>query len=137
MSHRFLVLGLALFAALVLLAAAPVVARGHTVDMSVPCTIRGTNGADYLVGTAGNDVICGRGGNDTLVGQRGNDILRGGDGNDQLQGDAGNDALAGGTGRDYLWARDALHDHVNGGLGYDRARIDPFKDRVSSVESHN
>jgi Ca2+-binding RTX toxin-like protein len=137
MSHRFLAFGLALFVTLLFLAAWPVLARGHTPNVNLPCTINGGEGPNYLVGTSGDDVISGRGGNDTISGQGGDDILKGGDGNDRIQGDSGSDAIFGGAGKDYLWARDALHDHVNGGSGYDTARIDPFKDRVYYVESHN
>jgi Ca2+-binding RTX toxin-like protein len=137
MGHRFLFSGRAFFAGLALLGALPLVARGHTVNFYAACTMTGTAGADYLVGGARNDVICGLGGNDTLVGQGGNDILKGGKGHDRLQGDSGNDGLFGGPGGDYLWARDALHDHLNGGGGSDTARIDPFRDRVTYVESHN
>jgi Ca2+-binding RTX toxin-like protein len=137
MSVRFLVSGLAVLTGLIILAAIPVVAQGHTPNRSASCTIKGTSGADYLVGTGSADVICGYGGNDTIAGSGGNDIIKGGGGNDELLGDAGTDALYGGTGRDYLWIRDNTHDHGYGGKGYDQARRDPFKDTLGSVESHN
>jgi hypothetical protein len=107
MSYRFLVTGLAFFVALLALAVWPVLARGHTPNVNVPCTINGGEGPNYLVGTSGPDVICGRGGNDTITGQGGNAIIKGGDGNDRIQGDSGSDVLFGGAGTDYLWARDA------------------------------
>ena len=119
MSVRFLVSGLAVLTGLVIVAALPVVAQGHTPNPQQACTIKGTSGADYLVGTGHADVICGYGGDDTL------------------QGDAGTDALYGGGGSDYLWIRDNLHDHGYGGRGYDQARRDPFKDVLGGVESHN
>jgi Ca2+-binding RTX toxin-like protein len=137
MSIRFLISGLAVLTGLVVLAALPVVAEGHTPDTTRPCTITGTSGSDYLVGTTGRDVICGSWGNDTIAGSSGDDIIKGGPGNDSLLGDAGNDALYGGPGRDYLWLRDNAHDHGYGGRGYDRARRDPFKDVLGSVEYHN
>lgn len=137
MSVRFLVSGLATLAGLVVLAVIPVVAHGHIPNSQTACTIRGTSKADYLVGTSGNDVICGYGGNDTIAGSAGSDILKGGGGDDDIQGDAGKDALYGGPGRDYLWLRDNTHDHGYGGLGYDQARRDPFKDALSGVEYHN
>lgn len=71
--------------------------------------IRGTNGADVLVGTSGadrirgdngNDVLKGRGGNDRLEGDDGSDVLRGGGGADELDGGKGSDVLTGGTGAD-------------------------------------
>jgi Ca2+-binding RTX toxin-like protein len=137
MSVRFLISGLAVLTGLIILAALPVVAQGHTPNRSAPCTITGTSGADYLVGTGNADVICGYGGNDTIAGSGGNDIIKGGGGNDDLLGDAGTDALYGGGGRDYLWIRDATHDHGYGGRGYDQARRDPYKDTLGGVESHN
>jgi hypothetical protein len=137
MGVRFLMTGLATLAGLVLLAVIPVVAHGHTPNSSLPCTLKGTSKADYLVGTSGADVICGYGGNDTIAGSAGNDIIKGGGGDDSLQGDAGKDALYGGAGRDYLWIRDNTHDHGYGGRGYDRARRDPFKDLLRAVEYHN
>ena len=137
MSVRFLISGLAVMAGLVTLAALPVVAHGHVPNPDKPCTITGTNHADYLQGSGGNDVICGRGGDDVISGSAGNDIIKGGAGNDTLQGDAGTDALYGGGGSDYLWIRDNLHDHGYGGRGYDKARRDPFKDSLKGVEYHN
>jgi len=137
MSIRFLVSGLVVFSGLIVLAALPVVAQGHTPNKYAACTIKGTAGADYLVGTSGADVICGYGGNDTIAGSGGNDIIKGGAGNDDLLGDGGTDALYGGAGRDYLWIRDNAHDHGYGGKGYDQARRDPFKDTLRGVESHN
>jgi hypothetical protein len=137
MSLRFLVSGLAVLTGLVILAAVPVVAQGHTPNPNVACTIKGTAGPDYLFGAGSNDVICGYGGNDVISGGGGNDILRGGPGDDEILGDAGKDALYGGRGKDYLWIRDALHDHGYGGRGYDRSRRDPFKDTLRGVEYHN
>lgn len=135
MRLRVLVLGLAFFLTAVGVAVAPHVAAGHTPDLSKPCTIVGTQGADLLAGTAGPDVICGLGGNDVIAGNGGNDILRGGLGSDRIQGDGGQDVLQGGGGNDWLWARDGLHDHVNGGGGYDRYRADKSLDKKLAVEA--
>jgi Ca2+-binding RTX toxin-like protein len=135
----------AMFASLALFAAT----RAHAaVNHAQACTITGTNGADVLVGTPGRDVICGLGGNDridagggndvliggpgadVLGGGGGNDVLYGGPGNDRLQGDAGDDTVYGGPGNDTIWAWDGFADHLNGGLGVDRA----WKDKLDSVK---
>ena len=78
--------------------------------------LRGTQGADTLVGGAGDDVIYGfegadtlkgGGGNDVLAGNEGNDVLQGGDGDDYLLGGAGNDTIDGGAGNDWAAYEDA------------------------------
>jgi hypothetical protein len=126
------------------------------------CTIVGTPGDDVLTGTPGDDVICGLGGNDTLIGRGGADVLRGGAGadlllgggshdrlkggagadvirggagNDHLTGGASGDRLYGGAGVDVLVARDGRVDTVNGGAGFDRARIDRAADEPAAVET--
>jgi Ca2+-binding RTX toxin-like protein len=134
MSIRFLAAGLAAFAALIFVAAWPVVARGHTVNTYVPCTIVGTDGPDLLVGTNGSDVICAKRGADVVTGHGGNDIIKGGRGSDTLYGDLGKDVLVGGAGNDWLYARDSVHDHVLGGTGTDHANVDKPLDYVVSVE---
>jgi DNA-binding beta-propeller fold protein YncE len=72
-------------------------------------TLRGTRGADVIIGSSGddviigrggNDLICGRGGDDTIKGRAGADTLRGGAGDDTLIGQRGNDVLIGGPGHD-------------------------------------
>jgi Ca2+-binding RTX toxin-like protein len=135
MRVRVLVLGLAFFGFAVALAVQPYIASGHNPSLNKPCTVTGTNGADLLQGTPGPDVICGLGGNDTIGGNSGSDIIRGGAGSDRLQGDLGNDVLLGGAGNDWLWARDGVHDHVNGGNGYDRYRYDQSIDKLKNVEA--
>ncbi|MEO8291327.1 MAG: hypothetical protein ABI649_10085 [Gaiellaceae bacterium] len=134
MSIRFLTVGLAAFAALLLLAIWPVVARGHTPNTALACTIVGTDGPDLLVGTNGNDVICAKGGADIVTGHGGNDIIKGGTGSDTLYGDLGKDVLVGGPGNDWLYARDSVHDHVLGGDGTDHANVDKPLDYTLSVE---
>lgn len=134
MRVRVLIGGLTFFAAAMLAAVAPYVAESHGPGKWKPCTIRGTQGPDFINGTSGADVICGLGGNDTLSGLGGNDVIRGGKGADRLEGGLGNDALLGQTGKDRLWSRDGLHDHIYGGPGYDRYRIDGLLDGKSGVE---
>jgi len=72
--------------------------------------LKGTSGANKLLGGSLADTIFGLGGNDTLKGNGGNDTLLGGPGNDILDGGAGNDRLEGGAG----------HDKLTGGAGKDR-----------------
>lgn len=97
--------------------------------------IRGTPGADTLVGTSGTEEIRGGGGNDVLEGLGGGDVVIGGRGNDRSLGGAGSDllidwsgldVLAGGAGADFLNARDfSRGDIVNGGTGQDQCVGDP------------
>jgi len=95
--------------------------------------LRGTPGADTLLGAALDDTIDGGDGADIIDGGAGNDRLLGGDesmagtgddirggaGNDQLHGGAGDDRLDGGEGDDLLYG-DGGDDRLNGGLGNDR-----------------
>ena len=53
--------------------------------------IRGTDGADRLVGRNGDDIIMGGAGNDTLQGNGGADVLVAGAGNDVMHGGSGAD----------------------------------------------
>jgi hypothetical protein len=94
----------------------------HAYQQIAPC-INGTAGRNVLVGTRGNDVICGRGGADTIRGLGGNDRLIGGPGRDRLVGGSGRDAFLGGGGNDRLFSRDNKREVVNGGRGFDRARV--------------
>jgi RTX calcium-binding nonapeptide repeat (4 copies) len=94
----------------------------HSYQQIIPC-IRGTARRNVLVGTRGNDVICGRGGADTIRTLGGNDRLIGGPGRDRLVGGSGRDAFLGGGGNDRLFARDNKREVVNGGRGFDRARV--------------
>lgn len=81
-------------------------------NISIPVTMRGGAGRDFLTGGAGPDKLIGGEGNDRLVGGRGDDFLLGGEGNDVLIGGPGNDVMRGGFGEDTLIAGsgdDSLH----------------------------
>jgi Ca2+-binding RTX toxin-like protein len=80
--------------------------------ISIPVTMRGGAGDDYLLGGAGPDKLLGGDGDDRLVGWRGDDVLYGGPGRDVLIGGPGDDALHGGSGEDML----------KGGSGNDNLR---------------
>ena len=96
--------------------------------------IRGGRGADYLVaGEPGSELVGGPGG-DWLIGARGPDNLRGGPGEDRIVGGRGGDQLFGGRQNDTFFARDITRDHVLGGPGRDRARIDVRRDLTRSIE---
>ena len=83
--------------------------------------LRGTQGADTLVGGAESDVIYGFGGADTLRGGAGDDVIAGNDGNDLLQGGDGDDYLLGGPG----------NDTIDGGAGGDWAA---YEDATAGVK---
>jgi hypothetical protein len=89
---------------------------------SMPVTVDGGDGKDWLKGYDGDDVLRGGPGNDKLEGWKGNDTLDGGDGDDELDGAAGADRLAGGAGNDLLHPDDynePSSDVVDGGPGID------------------
>jgi Ca2+-binding RTX toxin-like protein len=76
-------------------------------SVTIPITVRGGPGDDYvtagggpdkLFGGDGRDRLFGRGGDDTLFGGAGSDTLVGGRGGDMLRGGAGGDSLAPGSG---------------------------------------
>ena len=63
------------------------------------------------------------------------DTLAGGTGADRLDGGSGRDDLLGNDGDDLLLARDGAPDSLNGGPGFDQARVDRgLRDRVTAVE---
>jgi Ca2+-binding RTX toxin-like protein len=110
-----------------------VLARGAHATPEPVCTIKGTAGADVLIGGGGRDVICGLGGNDKIDGQGGNDVIRGGPGDDMMQGGPGRDTLLGGTGNDTFDTWDGHTDVIDGGPGRDRGFVD-YTDKVRNVE---
>jgi Ca2+-binding RTX toxin-like protein len=79
-----------------------------TVDLavSVPATISGGGGDDWLRGGSGADTLQGNGGNDTLQGRAGSDTLLGGTGADRFESrtgvDTGSDNYNGGGGVDTI-----------------------------------
>lgn len=71
-------------------------------NVSVPVTMRGGAGDDFLLGGAGPDKLIGGAGSDRLVGWRGADVLYGGPGRDVLIAGPGSDVLRGDESRDTL-----------------------------------
>jgi Ca2+-binding RTX toxin-like protein len=109
--------------------------------------LSGDSKANHLDGSVGPDVLLGRGGDDTLsddwccpsgedriFGGPGNDRIRGGGGDDLIKGGLGKDVLHGELGDDRLRARDGIRDYVDGGRGFDRARIDGSLDILKAIE---
>ncbi|MEL7332332.1 MAG: CAP domain-containing protein [Cyanobacteria bacterium J06560_2] len=86
--------------------------------------IKGTAGANNLIGGTADQVFYGQGGNDVIKARAGDDRLVGGSGNDKLFGQAGNDRLVGAQGND--WLQGASKSNINekdvlvGGGGGDR-----------------
>jgi Ca2+-binding RTX toxin-like protein len=83
-------------------------------NVSIPVTMRGGGGKDFLIGGAGADKLIGGDGRDRLIGRGSADVLYGGDGGDVLLGGPGNDVLRGGAGRDVLRGgagRDDIRQH--------------------------
>ena len=97
--------------------------------------LRGGAGNDRLVGGRGRNALYGDAGDDKLFGGAVRDTLAGGTGADRLDGGSGRDDLFGNGGDDLLLARDGATDSLNGGAGFDRARVDAgLRDRVTAVE---
>lgn len=86
--------------------------------VSLPMTINGGEGVDYLTGGSAADTITGGQGDDRLDGTAGNDTLHGGDDDDVLSGGLGNDMLNGDAGDDNIYASEGA-DVLNGGVGND------------------
>jgi Ca2+-binding RTX toxin-like protein len=80
--------------------------------------IRGTGGADVLIGTARPQTILGRGGDDHICAGNGTDTVLGQGGNDVIHGEGRGDTLFGDAGSDRLYG-DLLDDHLFGGAGAD------------------
>ena len=97
--------------------------------------LRGGAGTDRLVGGRGRNALYGDDGDDKLFGGSVRDTLAGGLGADRLDGGSGRDDLFGNDGDDVLLARDGAADSLNGGPGFDQARVDAgLRDRITAVE---
>lgn len=99
-------------------------------------SIDGTSGDDTLVGTSGDDTINGLEGNDILSGLDGDDTLNGGDGNDTLDGGAGSNTLNGEAGDDLIILNPNGDEIVDGGTGFDTARVTSTFNRFVSVTNN-
>jgi Ca2+-binding RTX toxin-like protein len=97
--------------------------------------LSGGTGRDVLRGKGRRDLLLGGLGNDVLIGGRGADRMRGADGRDRIFGGRDRDVVDGGPNDDTLGMRDGESDHVKGGLGFDRARIDVGLDELFGVEA--
>ena len=87
--------------------------------------LRGSSEPDSIDGGAGNDELRGQEANDTLNGGDGDDLLAGGGEDDTMIGGPGIDTFLGSDGNDSLFAHDDERDaSVNGGPGFDIARVD-------------
>ncbi len=109
--------------------------EGHSVEggetgptETLPDTLLGGDGDDWLQagptddllnGGAGNDSLDAGAGADTLYGDTGADSLSGGDGDDWLYGHGGSDTLDGGSGDDRLYGGSSGRDSLLGGGGSD------------------
>jgi len=110
--------------------------KGGTTCHGLLVSIKGTGGADHIVGTPRRDVINGKGGADRIDGRGGDDIICGGAGTDSVRGGGGADFVAGGPGADVVHGdggRDTLvgnggDDLLSGGPGYDRLNGGPGDD---------
>ncbi len=76
--------------------------------------IKGTAGADTLVGTTLQDVVMGGGGNDTIHAVDGDDVVYGGAGGDEVYDLYGDDTIYGGSGRDGILDSEG-NDFINAG----------------------
>jgi uncharacterized delta-60 repeat protein len=89
-------------------------------------------GVENVTAGAGNDTIRGDGVRNVLRGNGGSDSLHGNGGNDFFNGGPGADRIFGGDGDDEIYARDGIADlTLDGGLGTDKAQVDPNDPRTS------
>lgn len=95
-------------------------------SVSVPATLIGTTGNDFLVGGSSGDTLyggagddklrSGAGSTDSLFGGDGNDVLLGGAGTKSFLGEAGNDVVDAGSGNG-TFSGGAGDDRINGNTG--------------------
>lgn len=86
---------------------------------SLPVTVDGGAGNDFLKGGLAGDTLLGSAGDDELFGNGGNDVLSGGAGSDSLTGGAGQDSVDGGPDSDYVRIADGSLDSAVCGDGSD------------------
>src|SRR4051812_46536474 len=101
---------------------------------TIPTTVDGGPGADWLRGDVSADTLRGGDGKDKLEGFKGDDLLDGGPGDDDINGAAGADTLLGGDGNDKLnpdYYTDPSADTVDGGPGIDSVEGDYFDGELS------
>jgi Ca2+-binding RTX toxin-like protein len=94
---------------------------------TIPVTVDGGDGADWLRGDDEADDLRGGPGKDKLEGFKGNDKLDGGDGDDEIYGALGADTIQGGGGNDVLmpdYFAEPSADVVDGGPGIDTIESD-------------
>ena len=113
---------------------------GASLDASglntIPATLTGGSGDDFLSGGGANDVLSGGDGADSLFGNGGNDTVSGGNGDDTVSGDAGTDVVSGDAGDDTLFTAYATitnpagapspqdtGDTLSGGDGFDTIQM--------------
>ena len=100
----------------------PIVVTGGEGNESL---LRGSSEPDSIDGGPGNDELRGQEANDVLDGGPGDDVLAGGGEDDTLIGGPGIDTFLGSDGDDPIFAHDdERHLSVNGGPGFDTARVD-------------
>lgn len=93
--------------------------------VSIPATVWGGAGNDYVVGGQGSDVLVGGEGNDRLWGRNGADVIIGGTGKDALDGGRGDDILIADSWafEDSVLALDAVRSEWNrNDVGYEQKR---------------
>jgi metallophosphoesterase (TIGR03767 family) len=95
--------------------------------------ILGLGGADLIKGKAGNDCIRGMNGRDRLFGGIDNDLIRAGAGRDKIVPGPGRDKAVGGGKADRIRSRDGRRDVVHCGRGRDVVVADR-KDRLRGCE---
>ena len=93
-------------------------ATGLAVDAVVAADLinRGDLQTLLRIALRGDDALRGSAGADTLLGHGGDDLMAGGDGADRLEGGGGDDLLAGGAGDDTLWGGDGADTASTGAL---------------------
>ena len=89
---------------------------------SIPATLDGGAGNEFLSGGGANDTVSGGAGADFVIGGRANDTVDGGDGDDFASGGEGDDRVLGGAGDDDF-SGEPGNDDYSGGTGVDSAEV--------------